>query len=125
MPPSPMVRDPERIYASLCVPGVHGGYPSLVYTVVYMVGIHHPGICLPTPPWVYPSSPTLPCRHHPCWLAARCAVSGRGAQSGRKGWVGREVRVNVDNPVRVGRAVCAELLRFPREINNNDRIENG
>jgi len=125
--PSPMVRT-FFAYTPPCVwyRGVHGGYPSRVCTVVYMVGIHHPpGICLLYHPGYTHHPTSLPCRHHPCWPAACSAGRGRGAQGGRNPWVGRNVRVNVDNPVSVGMSGCALLLRFSRVINNNDRIDEG
>ena len=85
-----------------------------------MVGIHllyHPGY---TPPY-YHTRVYLYLRTR-CWL---CLTTEPWAQKRRIPWVVREVRVNVDNPVKVERHLCALLLALPGRNWMKDWIVSG
>jgi len=99
------------VYASL------GVYLPIYTTLPTMVGIHHPGIPHPVPPWVY--------RTH-CWSAAPlsacpdcCTVELRRSPGLRKGetpgW--ESLRPSQDpNSVKVGREFCAEFPALSRKV---------
>ena len=54
-------------------------YTTLVYTWVYMVGIHLPGICPGIPPWVHPAS------HCRMVYRSSCLVCGTSPADGALG----------------------------------------
>ena len=101
-----------------------GGYP------VY----HPPTHGGHTIPW-YMGQPRLlgaPSIAHGCtgWSAPRCGSVGgmakrHRAQDREKPWVRSPVRVKVVKSVKVGRGLCARLLRFSRVKDSNDRIATG
>ena len=115
-----------RVVHTQGIPGMGEGYPPWVYPTLVYAGIHTLGIYHPMYSRIHPACP----------LYSRCRpLRGSSSNDAQRGLPRlRFLNINVKEAHRALPApfpvinvvhLCAELLRFSRENNHNDRIDEG